>query len=48
MLILLATVFPWKRLTPAEALSQIRVLQQQNHAAYLSHRKRVLERLDGF
>ncbi len=48
VLILLATVLPWKRLTPEEALSQIRVIQQQNHAAYLSHRKRVLERLDGF
>jgi hypothetical protein len=47
MLILLATVLPWKRLTPHEALQQIRVLQQQNYTAYLSHRKRVLERLDG-
>ena len=48
VLILLATVLPWKRLTPAEALQQILVIQQQNHSAYLSHRKRVFERLDGF
>jgi hypothetical protein len=47
VLILLATVVPWKRLTPADAVEQIRLIQRQNHAAYLAHRKRVLERLDG-
>jgi hypothetical protein len=47
VLILLATVLPWKRLTPAEALQQVQWIQQHNYAAYLSHRKRVLDRLDG-
>jgi hypothetical protein len=45
--LLLASVLPLKRLTPQEALNRISFVQQQNHAAYLSHRRRTLKRLDG-
>lgn len=45
--LLVASVLPLKRLTPQEALARVRWLQRQNYAAYLSHRKRTLESLDG-
>ena len=47
VLVLLAAVLPWKRLTPQEALRQVQFIREQNHAAYVSHRKRTLKRLDG-
>jgi hypothetical protein len=46
-LLLVASVLPQKPLTPQEALERGQYIQQQNHAAYLSHRKRILKRLDG-
>jgi hypothetical protein len=45
--LLVASVLPLKRLTPREALKRIRFIQEQNYAAYLSHRKRTSDRLDG-
>ena len=47
MRLLLDSVLPLKELTPREALRRVRLLQKQNHAAHLSHRKHTLERLDG-
>jgi len=46
-LVLVASLLPQKPLTPPEALERGRYLQEHNHAAYLSHRRRILERWDG-
>jgi hypothetical protein len=40
-----AAVLPQKPLTPQEALERVRYIQQHNHAAYLSQRRRILKRL---
>jgi hypothetical protein len=45
--LLIASVLPLKRLDPQEAIKRIRFIQKQNYAAYLSHRKRTIKRLDG-
>jgi hypothetical protein len=46
-LLLVASVLPQKSLTPQEALERAEYIQHQNHAAYLSHRRCILKRLDG-
>jgi len=45
--LLIASILPLERLDPQEALARIRFIQKQNHAAYVSHRKCTIERLDG-
>lgn len=45
--LLVASILPLKHLDPQEAIRRIRFLQKQNHAAYHSHRKRAIRRLDG-
>lgn len=45
--LLVASVLPLKRLDPQEAIKRIWFIQKQNYAAYRSHRKRTIKRLDG-
>jgi hypothetical protein len=45
--VLVASVLPQRPLTPQEAFKRVQYSQKQNHAAYLAHRRRILERLDG-
>ena len=46
-LLFLSSVSPQKPLLPEEAFERVLSMQRRNHAAYRSHRKRTLERLDG-
>ena len=46
-LVLLASILPLKQLDPPEAIRRVRFIQKQNYAAYVSHRKRTIRRLDG-
>jgi SRSO17 transposase len=39
---LIATVLPLKNFSPAEMLALVMWIQQRNHKAYLSHRKKLL------
>jgi hypothetical protein len=43
---LLAVVLPKRRLDARTVISLLRYTQRQNYAAYLSHRKATLRRLD--
>jgi len=45
--LLVASVLSLKQLDPQEAIRRIQFIQKQNCAAYLSHRKRTIQRLDG-
>lgn len=45
--LLVASVLPLKWLTPQVALDRVRFIRQQNHAAYLSHRKHTLKQISG-
>ena len=42
----LAVVLPRRRLDTETVISLLRYIQRQNYAAYLSHRKATLRRLD--
>jgi hypothetical protein len=44
--ILLAAVLPLRELTPQRALEVVAFIQQMNFAAYLSHRKSTLKKLE--
>ena len=46
-LLLVAAVLPLQQRTPQEALERVRYIQAHNYTAYLSHCRRILERLDG-
>ena len=46
-LVLLASILPLKQLDPLEAIQRVRFVQKQNYAAYASHRKRTIRRLNG-
>ncbi len=45
--LLIASVFPLKRLDPQQAIERVRVIQRQTHAAYGAHRKHTSKRGDG-
>ena len=47
-LLLVASVLPQKLLISQKALERVQYIQKQHHAAYLSHRRPLLERLDGW
>ncbi len=45
--VLLQVVFPRKTLDAETVIELIEYIQEQNYAAYCSHRRRALRRLDG-